>query len=64
MTEEQEWFSSLEYKEHMHKLFTRDVDRAYPMFFIKEKEIIGFCIYCTYNSEDGKCFIIDFLYST
>lgn len=58
--EEQEWFSSLEYKEHMHKLFTRDVDRAYPMFFIKEKEIIGFCTYCTYNSEDGKCFIIDF----
>ena len=60
MTEEQEWFSSLEYKEHMHKLFTRDVDRAYPMFFIKEKEIIGFCTYCTYHSEDGKCFIIDF----
>lgn len=37
MTEEEEWFSSLEYKEHMQKLFSRDVDRAYPIFFVKEK---------------------------
>lgn len=58
--EEQEWFSSSEYKEHMHKLFSRDVDRAYPIFFIEEKEIIGFCTYCIYHSEDGKCFIIDY----
>ncbi|WP_236913731.1 GNAT family N-acetyltransferase [Clostridium sp. Cult2] len=58
--EEQEWFSSSEYKEHMHKLFSRNVDTAYPIFFIKEKEIIGFCTYCTYHSEDGKCFIIDY----
>lgn len=58
--EEEEWFSSLEYKEHMQKLFSRDVDRAYPIFFVKEKRIVGFCTYCTYHSEDGKCFIIDY----
>lgn len=58
--EEQIWFSSSEYKEHMHKLFSRDIDKAYPILFIREMEVIGFCIYCTYHSEDGKCFIIDY----
>lgn len=58
--EEQKWFSSLEHEEHMHKLFSRDVDRAYPIFLVKEKRVVGFCTYCTYHSEDGKCFIIDY----
>lgn len=58
--EEQEWFSSSVYKEHMHKLFSRDIDKAYPVLFIKEMRVIGFCTYCTYHSEDGKCFIIDY----
>lgn len=58
--EEQEWFSSSEYKEHMHKLFSRDTDKAYPILFMKGMDLIGFCTYCTYHSEDGKCFIIDF----
>lgn len=58
--EERKWFFSSEYREHMHKLFSRDVDKAYPIFFLREMEVIGFCIYCTYHSEDGKCFIIDY----
>lgn len=58
--EELEWFSSSEYKAHMHKLFSRDIDKAYPILFIKGMKVIGFCTYCTYHSEDGKCFIIDY----
>lgn len=58
--EEQEWFSSSEYKTHMHKLFSRDTDKAYPILFVKGMDVIGFCTYCTYHSEDGKCFIIDY----
>ena len=57
---EGEWFFSSEYKEHMNKLFLRDIDKAYPILFKKEKEVVGFCMYCTYHSEDGKCFIIDY----
>ena len=53
-------FSSTEHKAHMHKLFSRIVDRAYPIFFLKSEEIVGFCSYCTYHSEDGKCLIIDY----
>lgn len=61
MTEEDlEWFSSSEYKEHMHKLFSRETDKAYPILFIKGMKVTGFCTYCTYHSEDGKCFIIDY----
>ena len=57
---EGEWFFSSEYKKHMYKLFLRDIDKAYPILFKKEKEVVGFCMYCTYHSEDGKCFIIDY----
>ena len=61
MTEEElEWFSSSEYRKHMHKLFSRDTDKAYPILFIKGMQAIGFCTYCTYHSENGKCFIIDY----
>lgn len=58
--EEQKWFSSSEYKEDMHKLFSRDTDKAYPILFMKGIDVIGFCTYCTYHSEDGKCLIIDY----
>lgn len=57
---DKEWFFSDEYRSHMNKLFQRKQDTAYPLFFIKNDAIIGFASYCTYLSEDGKCFIIDF----
>lgn len=53
-------FFSREHKTHMHKLFSRIVDRAYPIFFLKNEEIVGFCSYCIYHSEDGKCLTIDY----
>ncbi len=58
--EDKEWFLSSEYRNHMHKLFKKIIDTAFPILFIEDDEIIGFCLYCTYLSEDGKCFIVDF----
>ncbi len=56
----EEWFFSDEYRNYMEKLFQRKQDPANPVLFIKDDNIIGFASYCTYHSEDGKCFIIDF----
>jgi len=58
--EDKGWFFLDEYCNHMEKLFRRKQDTANPVFFIKDDNIIGFASYCTYFSEDGKCFIIDF----
>lgn len=58
--EDKEWFSSSVYKEQMHKLFSRDTDKAYAVLFVKGMKVIGFSTYCTYHSEDGKCLIIDY----
>ncbi len=58
--EDTKWFFSIEHKSHMYGLFSRDIDRAYPTFFLRNNKIVGFCSYCTYHSEDGKCFIVDY----
>lgn len=58
--EEKEWFLSSEYRNHMNSLFGRITDKAFPILFFEKDTIIGFCSYCTYLSEDGKCFIVDF----
>ncbi|WP_187116615.1 bifunctional GNAT family N-acetyltransferase/class I SAM-dependent methyltransferase [Anaerosalibacter massiliensis] len=58
--EDEEWFFSDEYRSDMNKLFQRKQDTVFPLFFIKDDIIIGFVSYCTYLSEDGECFIIDF----
>lgn len=58
--EEEEWFFSQEYIDLIMKLYFREIDKLYIVFFIKDGVKIGFSIYITYHSEDGKCFIIDF----
>lgn len=58
--EDEEYFLSDDYRNHMNALCDREVDKAKIVFFEREGTKIGFCSYCTYNSEDGKCFIIDF----
>jgi Acetyltransferase (GNAT) family. len=61
LTEEEiNWFYSKEYKDHIMKLYGRDIDKLYLVFFEKETVKIGFSVYVTYHSEDGKCFIVDF----
>ncbi|QQK08682.1 GNAT family N-acetyltransferase [Miniphocaeibacter halophilus] len=57
---DREWLLSPEYRDYMEKLFFRNINKAYPVLLKKEKKVVGFCIYCTYHSEDGKCFIVEY----
>jgi GNAT superfamily N-acetyltransferase len=58
--EDREYFLSREYRERIDALCSRENDRAFSAFFEQAGRRIGFCLYCTYLSEDGKCFILDF----
>lgn len=58
--EDKKWFFSKEYKDHIMNLFSRNKDQLKILFFRKNNEYVGFCIYVTYLSEDGKCFILDY----
>lgn len=51
---------SEEIKEHTEELCNRESNPAKRVFFEMNGDIIGFAMYCVYNSEDGKCFITDF----
>ena len=41
-----------------HRL--RSTDKQHMVYFCRDGERIGAASYCTYQSEDGKCFILDF----
>jgi GNAT superfamily N-acetyltransferase len=58
--EEKKWFFSKEYKDHIMKLYSRKTDKLFIVFFEKNNIKVGFSVYVTYHSEDGKCFIVDF----
>lgn len=58
--EDIKWFFSKEYKDHIMKLFERKVDPLYIVLIKKDKYNIGFMTYVIYNSEDGKCFVLDY----
>lgn len=58
--EEEDWFFSKEYMEHIMGLYFREINKLYLIFFEKDGVRIGFSNYITYHSEDGKCFIVDF----
>lgn len=38
----------------------RQTDKHYMVYFKEKQQIIGAAHYTTYQSEDGKCFILDF----
>lgn len=58
--EEKAYFSSGEYRSHLERLMERDPDRLHMIYFVRDGVRIGASQYCTYKSEDGKCFILDF----
>lgn len=58
--EDEKWFFSKEYKDHIINLFNRNTDQLKIIFFRRNNEYVGFCVYVTYISEDGKCFIVDY----
>lgn len=59
-SEDWEWFFSQEYRDHIMKLYHRELDPLYILWIYRNNTPIGFVIYVIYHSEDGKCFIVDF----
>ena len=58
--EDQEYFAGPEYRNVILEHMQRQVDTHHMLWFVREGMRIGAAQYCTYQSEDGKCFLMDF----
>ena len=58
--EDKEYFQSEEYRDVIKSHMLREVDRHHMVYFVEDGERIGAAQYNTYQSEDGKCFVLDF----
>lgn len=58
--EDIEYFSGAEYRGIIRSNMTRETDRHHMVYFVEDGQRIGAAQYNTYQSEDGKCFILDF----
>ena len=58
--EDKAYFSGDEYRGVIRANMSRDTDRHHMVWFVKGNRRIGAAQYNTYQSEDGKCFILDF----
>ena len=58
--EDMEYFSGSEYRGIIEAHMKRDADKHHMVWFCRNGERIGAASYCTYQSEDGKCFVLDF----
>ena len=54
------YFAGREYRGILEAHMKRETDRHHLVYFVRDGERIGAASYCTYESEDGKCFILDF----
>ena len=58
--EDREYFSGEEYRGIIRAHMLRETDRHHMAYFVRNGVKIGAVQYNTYQSEDGKCFILDF----
>lgn len=59
--EDREYFlNDAEYRTHIDTLCLREHDRCRRLFFSREGVDIGFALAVIYDSEDGKCFLLEF----
>lgn len=58
--EEKKYFQSAEYRDVLQSHMLRTPDTQHMVYFVRDGVKIGASQYCTYKSEDGKCFILDF----
>ena len=58
--EDEDYFSGQEYRGILEAHMRRESDPQHMVYFIRDGERIGAASYCTYQSEDGKCFLLDF----
>ena len=54
------YFSGAEYRGILEAHMVRETDRQHMAWFVLRGVRIGAASYCTYQSEDGKCFVLDF----
>ena len=54
------YFESNEYRDIIRDHMLRKRDRHHMVYFVEDGKKIGAAQYNTYQSEDGKCFIMDF----
>lgn len=57
--EELEYFLGQAYRDHMMNIYGRPQDRCFFLFFHRGGQDIGFAMPVIFNTEDGKCFIMD-----
>lgn len=58
--EDKEYFQGKEYRTAIEEHMQRSMDTHHLVYFAQADQKIGAASYCTYHSEDGKCFILDF----
>ena len=58
--EERGYFLSDEYRTAMQQIHDRTQDQCHYLFFHRNGQDIGFALPVIYNSEDGKCFIMEY----
>ena len=58
--EDIDYFQSEEYRGVLLQHMLREKDIQHMVWFVRGGERIGAASYCIYQSEDGKCFILDF----
>ena len=58
--EDVEYFTGREYRGILEDHMSRSKDQQHMVYFCRGGERIGAASYCTYQSEDGKCFILDY----
>ena len=54
------YFQSAEYRDIIKAHMIRSVDKHHMVYFIRGGIRVGAAQYNTYQSEDGKCFILDY----
>ena len=54
------YFTGEEYRGIIEDHMKRSKDRHHMVYFTENSIRVGAASYCTYQSEDGKCFILDF----
>ena len=59
-SEDREYFLGEKYRNQMDQIHSRKKDRAYYLFFDWDGTEIGFAMAVIYDTEDGKCFLMEF----
>ena len=54
------YFTGIEYRDILEDHMIRSTDKQHMVYFCRDGERIGAASYCTFQSEDGKCFILDY----